>query len=128
MRLTCAPNHDANDHTVAVDPTSGDLFVTGLFTSPALYSLAGGTPVSLPNPPSLVRVDKGTGRLLWARALPLAVQQLGVDHLGGLYMAGLFQQPLSFSGLPALVPKSAAGGDIFVVKYNATRVRCDFYS
>jgi hypothetical protein len=108
---------------VAVDPTSGDLFVTGLFTSPALYSLAEGTPTSLPNPPSLVRVDQGTGRLLWARALPLAVQHLGVDTLGGLYMAGLFQQPLAFSGLPALMPKSAVGGDIFVVKYNATRVR-----
>lgn len=114
---------------MAVDPTSGDLFVTGLFTSPALYSLAGATRASLAggtplqNPPSLVRVDQGTGRLLWARALPLAVQRLGVDALGGLYMAGLFRQPFAFSGLPALVPKSAAGGDIFVVKYNATRVR-----
>ena len=67
----------------------------------------------------LARFEAGTGRLLWAKAIPGngGGQALALDKRGDVYVGGGFSGTVAFDGTTLT---SAGNGDGFVARYDAT--------
>jgi hypothetical protein len=106
---------------VAVDATTGQVWVTGYFGGTADF---GGGPVTSAGMSDIFAAKySSTGSHVWSRSWGSTGDDkawgIAVDRAGNMVMTGMFTNTVDFGAGP--VPNSA-GGDIFLVKYSASNI------
>mgnify|MGYP000391709367 CR=1 FL=1 len=117
-----ASNNDVEVFSIFVD-NPGNVFVTGAFSGPSVF---GTTPITPTGPRDLFVLKlNSTGTFQWiqtasvsgAGASAVTGQEIVVDNLGRVTVAGTFAGTVNFGG--GVTETSLGGDDIFLVQYNS---------
>ncbi|TND07261.1 MAG: Uncharacterized protein FD123_3406 [Bacteroidetes bacterium] len=111
---------------IALDAT-GKVFITGTVSS--TYTFAPGYPVSVPGSGTaafVARLDPSNGNVtgfkhnttLSTVSIAAGVGLTVSQSTGHVYMTGTFNQNITFSPQPAIIPSSLGNFDVFVVRMN----------